>query len=320
MKRIASLFAFALFFIAVPAWGASGLPAETITSMAFIANYDEDGNFLGWGSGFFVDEGIVVTNRHVIEGGDWYRVYATKTSESVELDCYKKITKSDVKLNLEDDVAYMRVYLPCEHGTINFGHDPENGDPVSVMGYPYKGTISGSLALTVTTGVVTGDTPEGWLRTDAHMDVGNSGGPVISDAAVVGVAVAKGVDSEGAYVTGYFIPSSVILNGLLYANDPRFGYTPRSLASSSRHSSSRSSSTVMSSSSSSQSSSSRSSVSSRRSSSSQRSSVRSVPLEQTSPQFRARTCERVMRWFRNDAKMLGRVNARLQKRFGFVCG
>lgn len=32
-----------------------------------------------------------------------------------------------------------------------------------------------------------------------------------------------------------------------------------------------------------------------------------------------RTCDRVMRWFRNDAKMLGRVNERLLKRFGFEC-
>ncbi len=37
------------------------------------------------------------------------------------------------------------------------------------------------------------------------------------------------------------------------------------------------------------------------------------PLEQ-------RTCTRVLKWFADDAKMLGRVNARLQKRFGFTCG
>lgn len=36
--------------------------------------------------------------------------------------------------------------------------------------------------------------------------------------------------------------------------------------------------------------------------------------------FVKRTCERVMNWFRGDAKMLARVNERVQKRFGFVCG
>lgn len=35
--------------------------------------------------------------------------------------------------------------------------------------------------------------------------------------------------------------------------------------------------------------------------------------------FEQRTCDRVLKWFKNDAKMLGRVNERLQKRFGFTC-
>lgn len=36
--------------------------------------------------------------------------------------------------------------------------------------------------------------------------------------------------------------------------------------------------------------------------------------------MKARVCERVMTWFSTDEKMLGRVNERLMKRFGFVCG
>lgn len=41
--------------------------------------------------------------------------------------------------------------------------------------------------------------------------------------------------------------------------------------------------------------------------------------EQGSMPFQKRTCERALRWFRNDAKMLSRVNGRLLKRFAFVC-
>lgn len=36
--------------------------------------------------------------------------------------------------------------------------------------------------------------------------------------------------------------------------------------------------------------------------------------------FELRTCERVMKWFKDDTKMLDRVNTRLEKRFGFTCG
>jgi hypothetical protein len=235
------LLAIAILLAPLVARAASGLPTAVSTATVLIANYDDANEFVGWGSGFFVDEGIVVTNRHVVEAGAWYRVYATGSDETVDMSCYKKITRSDVKLNLDDDVAYMRAYLPCAHGVMDFADDPWEGDAVSVLGYPFKGSVSTSLGLTVTTGEVLGEEADGWMLTDAEMDVGSSGGPVIGEWGVVGVAVAKSVDEEGRYVVGYFIPSSVILEGLLYANDPRFGYTPRSRSSVSRVSSSRSS-------------------------------------------------------------------------------
>ena len=312
MNRLLPLSASALLFLSVAAQAAS-TPVHGATVM--IANYSENDVFLGWGSGFFVDEGIVVTNKHVIEGGDWYRVFPTDAADTVDFACGKNITRSDVKMNLADDVAYMRVYLSCPHDVIRFAdEDPPIGTAVSVVGYRYKGSIEQSLTLTTTTGSVTG-TQDGWILTTASMDIGNSGGPVVHNGEVVGVSVAKGVDAEGNFITGYFVPTSVILDGLLYANDPRFGYTPQSRASS-QHSSSSSSfqSSIRSSSSSSR----RSSVvSSGRSSS--RSSARLTPIEKISPQFKIRTCERVLRWFRNDSKMLSRVNARLEKRFGFTC-
>ncbi len=41
--------------------------------------------------------------------------------------------------------------------------------------------------------------------------------------------------------------------------------------------------------------------------------------ESMSQDLQLRTCERVRKWFANDAKMLTRVNDRLLKRFGFTC-
>lgn len=248
---------------------AQSLSQETTTAVVFVVNYDSDNTFLGWGTGFFVDEGIVVTNRHVIEAGDWYRVYATNANGAVDMACSKKITKSDVKINLDDDVAYMRVFLDCAHGSMLFADDPRQDDPVWILGYPYRGSVSASTVLAVSTGSVIGKTTDGWLRTDAYLDLGNSGGPVVNDTGVIGVAVAKSVDDNGGFIAGYFIPASVIEQGLLYANDSRFGYTPQSRSSVSRSSASSARSV---SSSSSSSSSRMSSHSSSRSSS--RSSVR----------------------------------------------
>lgn len=298
-----------LSLFAMGAAYASMLTANVATATVFIANFDDQDRLIGWGSGFFVDEGIVVTNKHVIEGSAWYRVFATHETEAVDEECFKKINKGDVKINLDDDVAYMRVYLPCEHGVMDFADDPWAGDPVSVIGFPYRGSLEASKKLKVTTGSVIGNMTNGWLFTDAHLDFGNSGGPVVNDTGVLGVAVAKGEDEQGNYVVGYFIPSSVILKGLLYANDSRFGYMPRSRASASRRSSVSSVSSVSSSSMRSADSSSRSSAS--RASSSRLTRYRS-PLE-------IRTCERVDRQFRGNKVMLDRVNARLLKRFGFMC-
>jgi len=86
------------------------------------------------------------------------------------------------------------------------------------------------------------------------------------------------------------------------------------LSSSSSSSSSSVSSSAQSSSSSS---SSASSIVSTSSSSSSRSVATNHSAASVNP-LKARTCERVMKWFGN-VKMLERVNERLQKRFGFVC-
>ena len=279
--------------------GASGLSTDITTATVLIANYDATGEFLGWGSGFFVDEEIVVTNRHVMEASAWYRVYAT-ADEAVDFTCYKRVDRDEVYTNPYADVAYVRVDLPCTHGTLEFGEDPPQDRAIVVVGYPYDKSFSGSVALRVGYGNVTGRTEDGWLSTDAWLDVGSSGGPVIDGWNVAGVAVAKGLDEQQRFVEGYFIPSSVILRGLVHAGNVELGYVPKSRSSSSRSSSLSSASSF--------------SSSSRRSvASSQRS------VERTTAAFRERTCARVHRWFAKDRKMLDRVNERLMKRFGFTC-
>ncbi|TSD00619.1 MAG: hypothetical protein Greene101449_91 [Candidatus Peregrinibacteria bacterium Greene1014_49] len=192
----------------------------------FVAKFNAEGKFVGWGSGFFVDEGIVVTNKHVVEGGKYFKVFPTESDETVNLDCSKELSLSDVKINLDDDAAYIRAFLDCPHGVVQFvDSDPRTGDALSVLGYPSRGTLAESFSLSLTSGTVTGTTPDGWSETDAYLHFGNSGGPVISNGKVAGVAVAKSVDDQGNYIRGYFVPSSVVLRGLLYANNSTFGYT-----------------------------------------------------------------------------------------------
>jgi S1-C subfamily serine protease len=173
--------------------------ANTKSAVVMIAIFDKTGQFTGWGSGFYVDERIVVTNKHVINDGQYYRVYGTGSNNSVDLTCFRNLTRSDVKINLDDDVAYIRATLPCDHGTLFFAkNDPQTGDNIGILGYPFKGSLTESLKQTQTTGTVLGvDGTGSWLRTSAFVDFGNSGGPVLKNDLVVGVVVAKSVDSSG---------------------------------------------------------------------------------------------------------------------------
>jgi hypothetical protein len=226
-QQITSLVLFVALLLPSIAYTTTVEPnVNTITATVLIASYDNDFRLLSWGSGFFVDEGIVVTNKHVIEGvgSRIYRVFATTDSNELDLECFVQLTKSDMKINLNDDVAYIRAFLPCAHGVLEFTDDPYIDDNLHVIGYPRN--ASNSLDLVVTSGSVTGHTNEGWLSTNALVDFGNSGGPVISNNTIIGVAVAKATDAVGNFIEAYFIPSTVIVDGLLFANNSQFGYIP----------------------------------------------------------------------------------------------
>ncbi len=219
-------FAFLGLFPAALFAQSTELTSTIKTSTVFIANYNYKGDFVGWGSGFFVDEGVVVSNKHVIQGGQFYRIYSTKADYTVDTDCYKDLTRSDVKINLDDDVAYIRVYINCPHGVVRFADaDPTIGEQIDILGYPSRPTMAESMTLSRVTGKVTAKSDGPWLETDAVIEFGNSGGPVMQAGGVVGVAVAKIIDQDGKYIAGLFVPGSVIRKGLAYANDSTFGYT-----------------------------------------------------------------------------------------------
>lgn len=375
-RTISSMLLYAVFVcgFARPAQAQTAdLLENAKTATVFVAKFNALGKFIGWGSGFFVDEGIVVTNKHVVEGGQYFKIFPIEANGTVDLDCGRELGLSDIKVNLHDDAAYIRAYPACPHGVLWFtDSDPKIGEPVSVLGFPARGTLAESLALSVTAGHVTGTTDDGWFTTDAFLHFGNSGGPVVTGGKVLGVAVAKSTDAEGNYVTGYFVPVSVILNGLLYGNSSTFGYTPqdrqknlayaeqfpfgrerdpfdpprRSRVASDeecrqsigeggeatgdggcrckanyRQDSTGMRCVVKPEEPASQASSSSVSPHSPNADAGSSSSA-SVPKRQPRVQtpFQIRTCERILKWFAGNDKMMERVNARLKKRFSFVCG
>lgn len=126
----------------------------------------------GWGSGFLVSaDGLVVTNAHVVRGSP---------SVTVETTDGRQIDSSSVFIDPDRDLAVIK--LPAGHYPfLEISRNlPAVGADVLAIGSPGMGATR--LTDTVTKGIVSGvrDFGEGtWIQTDAAVNHGNSGGPLI---------------------------------------------------------------------------------------------------------------------------------------------
>lgn len=158
------------------------------------------------GSGFVIDkEGHIVTNQHVVDGADSVRVQFSDGTE----------VKADVVgTDPSTDIAVLDVDRPSSQlTTVQFAPTGslQVGNPVLVIGSPF------GLEGTLTTGVISavgreiespnGFTIENAVQTDAALNHGNSGGPVLdTQGRVVGVAAQIRSDSGGSDGIGYAVP------------------------------------------------------------------------------------------------------------------
>jgi 2-alkenal reductase len=151
-----------------------------------------ESEFLGSGTGFVIDdEGHIVTNNHVIEGGDGLEVVYSSGERS-----YAQLNGRDV----DSDLAVLQAdYLPADVQPLPLGdsRDLQVGQLVVAIGNPFGeagsmtiGVISG-LGRTIESQRVVGggrfSIPQ-VIQTDAAINPGNSGGPLLNlDGEVVGV-------------------------------------------------------------------------------------------------------------------------------------
>jgi serine protease Do len=165
----------------------------------------------GIGTGFIVDSnGLVITNSHVVEGSGAEYSVLLKDGTTYEVD---KIHRDNFS-----DIAILEITargLP----TVEFG----DSDSLKVGQKAIAiGNALGKFDNTVTTGVVSGiarevqassgfgqsKTYENVIQTDAALNPGNSGGPLLnSSGQVIGVNVAT---TMGAENIGFAIPVNVV--------------------------------------------------------------------------------------------------------------
>jgi putative serine protease PepD len=163
------------------------------------------------GSGFVIDEeGLMVTNNHVVEGA---------TSISVKL-AEEEYEATLVGADPSTDLALLKVDAPSEVlDPLPIGDSAavQVGDPVVAIGNPF------GLERTVTTGIVSAlqrnitstnnYSISDVIQTDAAINPGNSGGPLMNrDGEVIGVnsQIATGGGSNGNVGIGFAVPANTV--------------------------------------------------------------------------------------------------------------
>src|SRR5713226_4632466 len=186
------------------------------------------------GSGIIVDpDGYIMTNAHVVEGAQRIRVILPPppTDSTLEPQPIRAAQILDAKLlgtHKASDLALLKVqasHLPTL--TLGSQRRVRQGELVFAIGSPE------GLRDSVTMGVVSSvarqpdpDEPMVYIQTDAPMNPGNSGGPLVDvDGNVVGIntlMLSAGGGSEGL---GFTIPAAIV--NFDYQNLRKYGHVQR---------------------------------------------------------------------------------------------
>jgi serine protease Do len=157
------------------------------------------------GSGFVIrNDGLIVTNRHVVNGALKIRIHLPDGR-----DVPAKLFGADAVT----DIALLKVNvgnLPALH--LGSSQSVSVGDPVIAIGNPFGLGQSVSAGIISARGRTLEDDPYiDFLQTDAAINHGNSGGPLMSpDGTVVGVTSAIFSPSGGSVGLGFAIPAETV--------------------------------------------------------------------------------------------------------------
>jgi putative serine protease PepD len=185
------------------------------------------------GSGFVYDDlGHIVTNQHVVDGAG---------SITVKFPGGTKVPATVVGTDASTDVAVLKVSVPDSTlHPLELGDSSaaQVGDVVVAIGSPF------GLEGTVTSGIVSAlhrqmTSPNGFtisdsIQTDAPINHGNSGGPLLDTAGkVIGVNAQIESDSGGNDGVGFAIPSKTVrsvVSDLLASGTVKHAYLGVALA------------------------------------------------------------------------------------------
>ena len=174
------------------------------------------------GSGFIIDEnGIVITNNHVIQGAD---------DIIVRVNGDKEFKAKVLGADPLSDIAVLKLETEEKFQPVKFGDSDKAriGDWVIAIGNPF------GLGGTVTSGIISARNRsigltryEDYIQTDASINQGNSGGPLFNmDGDVIGINTAI-LGRSGSIGIGFSIPSNsakLVINQLIEFGETKRGW------------------------------------------------------------------------------------------------
>ncbi len=155
------------------------------------------------GTGFFLDDGLIVTNQHVIEDAETIKIEGVATKEKFEVELAAvpslKFDLAVLKFTSDEErQRFERINGPIAPLEWAQWEEAQPGQEVSVLGF------GNSNQLVATQGIISNWEPRydayqrrldqvTLIRTDAAVNPGNSGGPVVSTSGrIVGISARYG--------------------------------------------------------------------------------------------------------------------------------
>jgi putative serine protease PepD len=196
--------------ISTPASSASvaGIYDRVSPGVVFVEN-DQGGQAAASGSGFVIDKaGHIVTNEHVVENGDSFRVRFGENGDPVPAKLLGADKSSDLAV-LQIDPS--KVGEPLSPVQLGESDNLKPGEPTIAIGSPFglEGTVTSGIvsALDRTIQAPSKFSISGAIQTDAAINPGNSGGPLLNaQGQVIGVNSQIASESGSNSGVGFAIP------------------------------------------------------------------------------------------------------------------
>lgn len=176
------------------------------------------------GSGFYIGQNRIITNAHVVAHSKYITVQKAGQGEPIQAYVSHIAHDCDLAILEVNDQNIFKGVRP-----LIFGGQPKIQSPVTTVGFP-----TGGEQLSITKGIVSRidfrryvhpfDVSHLIIQVDSAINSGNSGGPVLQDDRIVGVAFQSFAAAEN---TGYIIPNAVVKRFLVDIEDHKYDGHPR---------------------------------------------------------------------------------------------